>query len=91
MLVGATFATVINFTADKMLGTSVSLTLIDWIHITTLMYIVAAIAGVVAVSRMIDHGREAGARRLHISSLVMVTSLFVLVNVALILRAATGG
>ena len=91
LFVGATFATVLNFTGDKRLGTSISLTLIDWIHIITLLYIVAAVSMVVAVSRMIDHGRESAAQRLHNYSLVIVTSLFVLVNVALIVGAAKGG
>jgi len=48
------------------------------------------VAMVVVVSRMIDHGHKAAAR-LQTSSLVSVTSLFVLVNIALVVRAATRG
>ncbi|XGV98030.1 MAG: hypothetical protein ACAF41_03650 [Leptolyngbya sp. BL-A-14] len=90
--VGAIFAVVVNQRAtETLLGRSESLTLVDKVHITALLYILLAI--VIAIySRLVsERGDEKRAVRINHASAYIAAVSFVLVNAILITHAAIAG
>ena len=93
LLGGALFATAINLgTARNALGHQNGLTLVDLIHIAVLLYIIGAAAIAIGSRVALERGRDLRqvARVNHAAGVLAVVS-FVLLNLALILRAARVG
>lgn len=90
--VGAIFAVVVNQrAAETLLGRSESLTLVDKIHITALLYILLAIVIAVYSRLLSEQGDEKRAVRMNYKSAYIAAASFVVVNVILITHAAIAG
>ena len=92
VLVGALFATVINLqVGNSVLGSPEAVSLVDEIHIVALAYVlIAAVMGVISW-RDFESGRESRARRRDLVSLCVFGASFLVINVILIVLAATSG
>lgn len=92
ILVGSLFAVVLNLRAvDAILGSSEGLTLVDQVHITTMIYIFAA--ALCAVYSQILHktGREKTVQRLDRIGIIVFVLSFLVANIVLIGTAAVKG
>lgn len=89
LLAGSLFATVVSMSvANDQLGSNDQLTLIDLIHISCLLLIVAAAVLTLVANRMVRAGRDiATLRRLDTRYLVGFAALFVIFNIAMVARA----
>jgi hypothetical protein len=91
-LAGALFATVINMrVASTELGTNDGLTLMDLIHITALILIIAATILTIVADRQLETGKKQSVRRFDFRNAITCATLFIAANAALIVHAAIRG
>jgi len=91
-LAGSLFTTVINMRVSSAeLGSNEGLTLIDMIHITCLLLVLAATVLTIMADRRRETGSEKGVRDFDLRNLAVCTALFVVANVVLIATAINGG
>ncbi len=92
VLVGALFATVVNLqVSDNVLGSIEGVSLVAKIHIVALVYVFAAALMAVVSRRNYDSGHKDHARRRDLISLGVFGVTFVVINLILILQAASSG
>ena len=91
LLVGSLFAVVVNLRASEaILGSTNSLTLVDKIHITTMVYIFSAVTISVISFKMCEVGREKLSFKLNKICFLIFGISFLTINLVLISSAALG-
>lgn len=91
-LAGSLFATVINMrVASTELGTNEGLTLMDLIHITALILIIAATILTIVADRQLETGKKQSVRRFDFRNAIICGTVFIGANAALIIGAAIRG
>lgn len=91
-LAGSLFATVINMRVSSAeLGSHDGMTLIDMIHVTSLILILGATVLTIIADRRLNAGNRDTVRRFDLHNMILCGTLFVAANVALIAHAAIVG
>lgn len=91
LLVGSLFAVVVNLrAAEAILGRTNSLTLVDKIHITTMVYIFSAVTISAFSFRLCELGREKLSNKLNKICFLIFSISFITINFILISSAALG-
>jgi len=91
-LAGSLFATVINMRVSSTeLGSNEGLTLIDMIHVTSLILILAATVLTIMADRRLNAGNRDAVRRFDLHNMIICGAFFIAANVALIAHAAIVG
>lgn len=91
-LAGSLFATVINMRVSSAeLGSHDGLTLIDMIHLTSLILVLAATVLTIMADRRLNAGNRDAVRRFDLHNMIICGAFFIAANVALIAHAAIDG
>ena len=91
LLVGSLFAVVVNLrAAEAIIGRTNTLTLVDKIHITTMVYIFSAVTISAFSFRLCELGREKFSNKLNKTCFLIFSISFITINFILISSAALG-